>query len=138
LYSFLPDVLLDLGLEHFATLRMFCNPSSGDYKLSSNLSTHSGCDRGHGACPPPTGRSTLVFLLDDCLFLETPCFHSLPCPFFNTLRLSDFALCGCLHCGTFAFSCLLCRLPVNVPFYCYTHPLHWRIYWLLPLTPILS
>jgi hypothetical protein len=30
LYSFLPDVLLDLGAEHFATLRMFCSPSSGD------------------------------------------------------------------------------------------------------------
>jgi hypothetical protein len=30
LYSFLPDVLLDLGPEHFATLRMFYSPSSGD------------------------------------------------------------------------------------------------------------
>jgi hypothetical protein len=30
LYSFLPDVLLGSGPEHFATLRMFCNPSSGD------------------------------------------------------------------------------------------------------------
>jgi hypothetical protein len=30
LYSFLPNVLLGSGLEHFATLRMFCNPSSGD------------------------------------------------------------------------------------------------------------
>jgi hypothetical protein len=30
LYSFLPDVLLGLGPEHFATLRTFCNPSSGD------------------------------------------------------------------------------------------------------------
>jgi hypothetical protein len=25
-YSFLPDVLLDLGPEHFATLRIFCSP----------------------------------------------------------------------------------------------------------------
>jgi hypothetical protein len=30
LYSFLPDVLLGSGPEHFATFRMFCNPSSGD------------------------------------------------------------------------------------------------------------
>jgi hypothetical protein len=30
LYSFLPDLFLGLGPEHFATLRMFCNPSSGD------------------------------------------------------------------------------------------------------------
>jgi hypothetical protein len=30
LNSFLPDMLLDLGPEHFATLRMFCSPSSGD------------------------------------------------------------------------------------------------------------
>jgi hypothetical protein len=30
LYSFLPNVLLGLGPEHFAALRMFCNPSSGD------------------------------------------------------------------------------------------------------------
>jgi hypothetical protein len=30
LYSFLPNVLLDLGPERFATLRMFYNPSSGD------------------------------------------------------------------------------------------------------------
>jgi hypothetical protein len=29
-YSFLPDVILCLGPEHFAALRMFCNPSSGD------------------------------------------------------------------------------------------------------------
>jgi hypothetical protein len=30
LYFFLPDVFLGLGPERFATLRMFCNPSSGD------------------------------------------------------------------------------------------------------------
>jgi hypothetical protein len=30
LYFFLPDVLLCFGPEHFATLRMFFNPSSGD------------------------------------------------------------------------------------------------------------
>jgi hypothetical protein len=30
LYSFLPDVLLDLGPEHFATLRMFYSPSSSN------------------------------------------------------------------------------------------------------------
>jgi hypothetical protein len=30
LYFFLPDVLLCFGPAHFATLRMFCNPSSGD------------------------------------------------------------------------------------------------------------
>jgi hypothetical protein len=30
LYSFLPDVFLGSGLECFATLRMFCSPSSGD------------------------------------------------------------------------------------------------------------
>jgi hypothetical protein len=30
LYSFLPNMLLGLYPEHFATLRMFCNPSSGD------------------------------------------------------------------------------------------------------------
>jgi hypothetical protein len=30
LYSFLPYVFLGSGPEHFATLRMFCNPSSGD------------------------------------------------------------------------------------------------------------
>jgi hypothetical protein len=33
---------------------------------------------------------------------------------------------------------LLCRLLVNVPVYCYMHPLHRRICWLLPLIPILS
>jgi hypothetical protein len=41
LYSFLPDVFLGLGPEHFATLRMFCSPSSGDWKLSSHPSTRS-------------------------------------------------------------------------------------------------
>jgi hypothetical protein len=30
LYSFLPDVFLGSDPEHFATLRMFCSPSSGD------------------------------------------------------------------------------------------------------------
>jgi hypothetical protein len=30
LCSFLPDVFLGSGPEHFATLRMFYNPSSGD------------------------------------------------------------------------------------------------------------
>jgi hypothetical protein len=30
---------------------------------------------------------------------------------------------------------LLCRLLVSVLFYCYMHPLHRQICWLLPLTP---
>jgi hypothetical protein len=30
LYSFVPYMFLGSGPEHFATLRMFCNPSFGD------------------------------------------------------------------------------------------------------------
>jgi hypothetical protein len=123
-YSFLPDVLLGSSPWHFATSGKFCSPSSGDYKLFSHLGMHSGCDKVHGACPPPTGRSTLAFLLHDYLFPETPCFHSLPRPFFHIPWLSDFALRGYLHCGIFAFTYLLCRLLVNVPIYFYMHPLH--------------
>jgi hypothetical protein len=138
LYSFLPDVFLGLDPEHFATLRMFCSPSSGDYKLSSHPNMHSEYDRGHGACLLPTGRSTLSFLFHDCFCLETPCFRSLPRPFFHILWLSDFVLCGYPHCETFTFACLLCRLLVNVPFCCCMRLLHRRICLLLPLVLILS
>jgi hypothetical protein len=84
------------------------------------------------------GQSSLAFLLHDYLLPETPCFHSLPCPFFHIPWLSDFTLRGYLHCGIFTFACLLCRVLVNVPVYCYMRPLHRRICWLLPLIPILS
>jgi hypothetical protein len=79
-----------------------------------------------------------VFLLHDYLLPETLYFHSLPLPFFHIPRLSDFALCGYLHCGIFAFACSLCRLLVNVPFYCYMCPLHRQISCLLPLNLTMS
>jgi hypothetical protein len=110
------DVLLDLTPEHFATLGMFCILLFGDWKLFSHLNMHSGYGRVHGACLLPTGQSTLAFLFHDCFYLGTPCFRSLPRPFFHVPRLSDFALCGYPHCETCAFACLLCRLLVNVPF----------------------
>jgi hypothetical protein len=98
----------------------------------------SECDRGHEACLLPTGWSTLAFLFLDCFCLETLCFRSLPYPFFHILRLSDFALCSYPHCETFAFACLLYRLLVNVPFCCFMHLPHRRIYLLLPLILTLS
>jgi hypothetical protein len=83
--------------------------------------------------PEYFGFSTPYFLLP-----KTPCFHSLPRTFFHIPRLSNFALCGYLHCGIFAFACSLYRLLVNVPFYCYMRPLHRKICWLLPLISTLS
>jgi hypothetical protein len=41
-------VLLDLNPWHFATLRRFCNPSSGGWKLSSHLDTHNVFDNDMG------------------------------------------------------------------------------------------
>jgi hypothetical protein len=84
------------------------------------------------------GQSILVFLLPDYLLPGTPCFRSLPRPFFHTLQLSDFALRGYLRCGIFVFACLLYRLLVNVPFCYYMCLLHRRIYWLLTLIRPLS
>jgi hypothetical protein len=75
----------------------------------------------------------LVSLFPDYLLFETLCFHSLTRSFYHIPRLSDFAFRGCRHCSIFAFACLFCRLLVNVPFCCYTHLLHRRICWLLPL-----
>jgi hypothetical protein len=107
-------------------------------KLSFHLGMHSGFDKVYRACPLPTGQSTLTFLLHDFLLPGTPCFCSLPCPFFHILLLPDFALRGYLHCDICAFACLLCRLLVNVTFCCYMRLLHRRICWLLPLIRTLS
>jgi hypothetical protein len=123
--------------------RAFCNlrnvlQSFGDWKLFSHLNIHSGYGRVHGAFLLPMGRGTLAFLLHDCFCLGTPCFCSLPRPFFPILRLSDFALCGYLRCETCAFACLLCQLLVNAPFCCCKRLLHRRIYLLPPLVLTLS
>jgi hypothetical protein len=133
-YFFLPAVVLGSSPWRFATLRRFCNLSSGGWKLFSHLGTRNVCDKVHRACPLLTGQSILVFLLHDYFLSKTPCFHNLPRPFFRILRLSDFALRGYLRCGIFTFACLLCRLLVSVPFDCYMRTLHRQTYWVLPLT----
>jgi hypothetical protein len=78
------------------------------------------------------------FLFQDCFCLGTPCFRSLPHPFFHILQLSNFALCSYPRCETCAFACLLCRLMVSVPFCCCKRLLHRRICLLPPLVPTLS
>jgi hypothetical protein len=44
-------------------------------------------DKVRRACPLPTGQSTLTFLLHGFLLPGTPCFRSLPRPFFCILLL---------------------------------------------------
>jgi hypothetical protein len=55
LYSYLLDVLLGLTPERLVTLGMSCSLLSNGWKLSSHLSTCSGCGRVHRACPPLMG-----------------------------------------------------------------------------------
>jgi hypothetical protein len=117
-------MLLDSSPWHFATLRRFCNPSSGGWKLSFHLDTRNGFDKVRIAYPLPMGQSIFVFLRHVFLLPGTPCFRSLPRLFFHILLLPDFSLRGYLHCDTFASACLLCRLVVNVPFYCCMRLLH--------------
>jgi hypothetical protein len=99
---------------------------------------HSGYGRVHGACLLPTGRNILAFLFHECFCFETPCFCSLPRPFFHILWLSDFILCGYPRCETCAFACLFCRLVVSAPFYCCKRLLCRWICLLPPLVPTLS
>jgi hypothetical protein len=79
----------------------------------------------------------LIFPFPCYPWLETLCFRSLPHSFRRIPRLFDFTFPGCRRCGIVAFACLIYRLPVTVPFCCYTRLLHWQICWLLPLALIL-
>jgi hypothetical protein len=99
---------------------------------------HSGFDKVRIACPLLMGQSIFVFLRHVFLLPRTPCFRSLPHPFFHILLLPNFSLHGYLHCDIFASACLLCRLLVNVPFCCCMCLLYRWICWLLPLTQTLS
>jgi hypothetical protein len=72
LYSYLLDVLLGLTPECLVTLGMFCSLSSDGWKLSSHVSTCSGCGRVHGAFPPPMGQNTSAFLFPNYFSLGTP------------------------------------------------------------------
>jgi hypothetical protein len=116
LWLYLLDVLLDLTPERLVTLGMFCSLSSCGWKLSSHLSTHSGCGKVHEACLPPMGRNISPFLVRHHFCLGTPCFRRLPRSFFCILRLLSCVLCGYPRCETCAFACLLCRLLVNASF----------------------
>jgi hypothetical protein len=99
LCSCLLDVLLVLTPERLVTLGMFCSLSSGDWKLSSHLSTCSGCGKVHGACLPPMGQNTSAFLFPDSFCVSTPWFRCLPRSFFRILPLLGCVLCGYPHCG---------------------------------------
>jgi hypothetical protein len=114
LCSYLFDVFLGLTPEHLATLGMFCNLLSDDWKLSSHLSMCSGYSRAHGAYPLLMGQNTLAFLFPNCYFLSTLYFCFLPRSSFCILLLLGCILCDYPRCETCAFACFLCRLPVNV------------------------
>jgi hypothetical protein len=131
------DVLLGLPPERLVTLRMFCNLSSGGWKLSSHLGTHSGYGRVHGACLPPMGQNTSAFLFHNSFCLGTPCFRRLPRPSFRILRLLSCVLGGYPRCETGTFACLLCPLLVNALFCCCKRLLRRRICLLSLLTLIL-
>jgi hypothetical protein len=127
LWLYFLDVLLDLTPEHLVTLGMFYSLSSGGWKLSSHLSTRSGCGKVHEACLLPMGQNISAFLVRDCFCLGTPCSHRLPRPFFHILWLLGCVLCSYPHCETDAFACLVCPLLVNAPFCCCKHLLHRQI-----------
>jgi hypothetical protein len=91
------DVLLGLIPERLVTLGMFCSHSSGGWKLSSHLSTRSGCGRVHGACLPPMGQNTSAFLFHDYFLsryslLSSPSSFLLSYPVATWLRLVRLSL----------------------------------------------
>jgi hypothetical protein len=88
--------LLGLSPLRFATLGMFCNPSSGDLRPFSRRDTHSGFDKVRIASPRPKDQSILIFLL---LLPETSYFHTLPLLLVGNPRLPDFAFLGYPCCG---------------------------------------
>jgi hypothetical protein len=132
---FLLASLLGLYPWCSATLGTFYNPLSGGLRPFSRRDTRSGFDKVHIAYPRPKDQSILIFLL---LSPETSYFCTLHLLLVRNLRLPDFTFLGYPCCGVASFVDLFYRLLVIILFCCYTHPLHQRICWLVPLTRLLS
>jgi hypothetical protein len=127
-YHALYPLALLLGLVPWllAVLRMFCNPSLGDWKLFCHLGMYSECGTVRKGCLPLMGRGISASPVCSCP-CDTLYFRLLLCLSSRILRLPDCTLCGCPCCGICAFgyvACLVRRIWVNVPFCYYKHLLH--------------
>jgi hypothetical protein len=110
---FLLASLLGLSPWHFATLGMFCNPSSGDLRPFSRQGTRSGFDKVRIAYPRSKDQSTSIFLL---LLPGTSYFHILPLLLVRNLQLPDFAFHGYPCCGVVSSVYLFCQLLAKSSF----------------------